>query len=310
MNKGWFAGLECNGSGLKEEGMVRQMTSWGFCSFRVEGQAVNDQIPTALTNPDKCRLMQGQLEAHPWEPDLHGTIQRGHWGFDERNKRQMKISPEGGYDPRQTQSMEIGLKEMEDFFSIFIKTISGKSVCIQIWESSTIQEVRTIFQSKECMAQEETIFYLEGKILKDTDLISNLNIGRNSNLNITYRLRGGVAGKGATSYSKPSFREVVNNRIAPTQTTEPKPAEYIMEQSTQPLCVEMVTPIIKELYEAYSKRAIICRFNGFWPKTEQLHQWIHQNWSTSIEVSLCAKGFFVVYFQKLEDYRLVNENGP
>ena len=160
------------------------------------------------------------------------------------------------------------------------------------------------------MALEEAIFYFEGKILKDTDLISNLNIGKNSILNLTHRPRGGAMGKGATSYSKPSFREVVNNRSILAQTIEPKPVEYIVEQSTQPLCVEMEAPIIKELYEAYTERAIICRFNGFWPKTEQLQQCIHQNWSTSIEISMCAKGFFVVYFQKPEDYRLVNKNGP
>lgn len=83
-----------------------------------------------------------------------------------------------------------------------------------------------------------------------------------------------------------------------------------MEQTTQSPCVDLAASTIKELYEAYTARAIICRFNGLWPNSEQLHQWIHQTWSTHVEITLCAKGLFIVYFECLADFKQMNENGP
>ena len=74
--------------------------------------------------------------------------------------------------------------------------------------------------------------------------------------------------------------------------------------------MELADPTIKDIYLAYSARAIICKFNGFWPKTEHLYQWIHNNWSTECDISLCAKGFFIVYFENPTDYKQVTENGP
>lgn len=160
------------------------------------------------------------------------------------------------------------------------------------------------------MALEEADLYFEVKILKNTYLIFKYNIGRNSTLFLSHRLRGGAVGKGATSSSKTSFRELVDNTSIPVQSTETNPVEYIVEKSTQYPCVDLEDSTIKELYEAYIARAIICRFNGLWPKTEQLHQWIHQTWSIDIEISLCAKGFFIVYFQSPIDYKQVIKNGP
>jgi hypothetical protein len=96
---------------------------------------------------------------------------------------------------------------------------------------------------------------------------------------------------------------VVDNRSFLVQSTEPKPTKYIVEQTKQSPCVDLTDPTIQEIYVAYSARAIICRFNGFYPKYEQLHQWIYQTWYTEFEISLCAKGFFIVYFENPADYK-------
>ena len=82
-----------------------------------------------------------------------------------------------------------------------------------------------------------------------------------------------------------------------------------MEQSTQSPCIELADLTISELYEAYTTRAIICRFNGLWPKTEHLNAWVYQNWSLDVEITLCAKGFFIVYFEVPDDHKKVTENG-
>ena len=83
-----------------------------------------------------------------------------------------------------------------------------------------------------------------------------------------------------------------------------------MEQAEQSPCVEFQDSTIQELHGMYSEKTIICRFNGLWPKTKLLYQWIHNNWTKDCDISLCSKGFFIVLFDNLADYKKVLENGP
>lgn len=76
--------------------------------------------------------------------------------------------------------------------------------------------------------------------------------------------------------------------------------EYIVEQSKHSPYVEMQDLAIHEHYKDYSERAIICRFNGLWPKTYQLYQWVHNNWATDCDIHLCSKGFFMVFLTNLQ----------
>ena len=50
----------------------------------------------------------------------------------------------------------------------------------------------------------EVVLYYEGKVLKDSNLISKYNNRRNSIVFFAIRLRGGVVGKRSPSSSKPS----------------------------------------------------------------------------------------------------------
>lgn len=139
------------------------------------------------------------------------------------------------------------------------------------------------------MPIKEVVLYYEGKVLKDSNVISKYCIRRNSTIFFAIRLRVGTARKGTPSSSKPSFKEVVNKRLTPVQTIEIKLVEYIVEKSTQSPYIELEDTIILKLYEPYTTRAIICRFNGLWPKTEHLNEWVYQNWSLDVEITLCAK---------------------
>ena len=110
------------------------------------------------------------------------------------------------------------------------------------------------------MTELELLF--EGKFLKDPDRISDLNIGRNYTLHISFRLRGGAIGRRASSSSKPSFRDVIDKRTNHTQLASFKPAKYMVEKSKQLPSLEMEDPRIDGIFKAYSAWAIICRFNG------------------------------------------------
>ena len=115
----------------------------------------------------------------------------------------------------QAREMENDRKDQPhtmDQFPIFIRMLIGKSICIQVWDITSIKEVKSLFGSIEHIPLEEAVLCFEGKVLKYTYRISKYNIRRNSTIFLSLRLRGGVAGKGAPSFSKPSFREVVDKR--------------------------------------------------------------------------------------------------
>lgn len=84
-------------------------------------------------------------------------------------------------------------------------------------------------------------------------------------------------GKVASSSSKPSFKDVINNRASPNQAQVPSVVEYIVEKTKLTPCMEMVNSTIGGIFSTYSSQAIVCRFNGLWPKIEQLYRWIHSN---------------------------------
>lgn len=59
-----------------------------------------------------------------------------------------------------------------------------------------------------------------------------------------------------------------------------------------------------------AQNVVICRFNGFWPKFDALHQWIFSTWIPNCEIYLCPKGFFIVRFiTKQERDNIINQ-GP
>lgn len=69
-------------------------------------------------------------------------------------------------------------------------------------------------------------------------------------------------------------------------------------------------PEVTSLHNDLSKNAVICRFNGFWPKSDALHQWIYSTWTTNCEIYLCPKGFFIVRFNTEQEKDSIINQGP
>lgn len=55
---------------------------------------------------------------------------------------------------------------------------------------------------------------------------------------------------------------------------------------------------------------VICRFNGFWPKLEVLHQCILTLWMPNCDIYLCSKYFFNVQFDTKKEMDTVLNYGP
>ena len=74
--------------------------------------------------------------------------------------------------------------------------------------------------------------------------------------------------------------------------------------------LEIKNEQVKGLFSSLQAEAVICRFNGFWPKSHDIHAWIFQNWTTNCQILLCSKGFFIVQFDSPDEYQKVLLQGP
>ena len=83
-----------------------------------------------------------------------------------------------------------------------------------------------------------------------------------------------------------------------------------MEKLESTPVLEIKNEQVKGLFSSLQAEAVICRFNGFWPKSHDLHAWIFQNWTTNCQILLCSKGFFIVQFDSPDEYQKVLLQGP
>lgn len=128
---------------------------------------------------------------------------------------------------------------------------------------------------------------------------------------LSMRLRGGSFGSSSKGTS--SFKDVVKgkgeatNKPTPTQDL---PSPYIVDQRKQTPVLIIDLAQVNNFHANFSSLAVICRFNGFWPKIDALRQWIFSTWSTNCDIHLCFKGFFIVKFDIGKEKEHVLHEGP
>jgi len=83
-----------------------------------------------------------------------------------------------------------------------------------------------------------------------------------------------------------------------------------VEQKSQIPALTVSLPEVNELYSDFYTKAVICRFNGFWPKSDALHQWIFSTWTPNCQIHLCSKGYFIVRFGTVKDKEYAFNEGP